>query len=236
MWLSGQDVLNVSTPMRLHRHGWIPLVSINFFEADSDKTVQALPVSREQEYIDYFYGKYKSRLAGYASAGNHSQALSFVFQNVYGNAIGVIALNEVVSPNRTVHIHHLSAFVLQSGNGTLMLLELCKADCFNIRLSANPVFSPNEKFSHMDFKVLSTWYEQFGFKGILLCAGCPDKDNKTLKMITAKTVENNFLNQQIPRLNNRFLLTFSRDDTCMEYFLCNRHTGKQISKTLVCFP
>nr|WP_320014745.1 hypothetical protein [uncultured Desulfobacter sp.] len=70
-------------------------------------------------------------------------------------------------------------------------------------------------------------------KGIQLCAGCPDKDNKTLKMITAKTGENNFLNQQIPRLNNRFLLTFSRDDTCMEYFLCNRHTGKQISKTLI---
>ncbi|WP_462270222.1 hypothetical protein [Desulfobacter sp.] len=47
------------------------------------------------------------------------------------------------------------------------------------------------------------------------------------------TLQKNFLNQQIPRLNDRFLLTFSRDDTCMEYFLCNRHTGKQISKTLI---
>lgn len=52
-------------------------------------------------------------------------------------------------------------------------------------------------------------------------------------MITAKPGDNNFLSQQIPRLNNRFLLNFSRDDTCMEYFLCNRHTGKQISKTLI---
>lgn len=167
LWLSGQDILNVKThdepaaSSRVDSSG-----EHQFFEADSDKTVQTLPVSREQEYIDYFYGKYKSRLAGYASAGNHSQVLSFVFQNVFGSSIGVIALNEVVSPNRTVHIHHLSAFVLQSGNGTLMLLELCrKADCFNVRLSADPAFSPNEKFSHRDFKVLSTWYEQFGFKG-----------------------------------------------------------------------
>ena len=52
-------------------------------------------------------------------------------------------------------------------------------------------------------------------------------------MITAKTGKSNFLNQQIPKLNNRYLLTFSRDDTCMKYFLCDRQTGKQISKTLI---
>ena len=70
-------------------------------------------------------------------------------------------------------------------------------------------------------------------KGIPVCAEFPDRGNRTLKMITAKSGENNFLNQQIPRLYNRFLLTFARDDTCMEYFLCDRHTGKQISKTLI---
>ena len=70
-------------------------------------------------------------------------------------------------------------------------------------------------------------------KGIPVCAGCPGRGNRTLKRITAKPGDNNFLNQQIPRLNNRFLLSFSREDTCMEYFLCNRHTGKQISKTLI---
>nr|WP_319394377.1 hypothetical protein [uncultured Desulfobacter sp.] len=52
-------------------------------------------------------------------------------------------------------------------------------------------------------------------------------------MITPIIENNTFLNQQIPKLNNRYLLTFSRDDTCMEYFLCSRQTGKQISKTLI---
>lgn len=161
LWLSGQDILNVNTPIEPASSRVDSSGDHQSFEADSDRKVQTLPVSREQEFIDYFYGKYKSRLAG-----NHSQVRSFVFQNVYGNPIGVIALNEVVSQNRTVHIHHLSAFVLQSGNGTLMLLELCrKADCFNVRLSANTAFSPDENSSHCDFKVLSKWYEQFGFKG-----------------------------------------------------------------------
>ncbi len=166
LWLSGQDILNVNTPIEPASSRVDSSGDHQSFDADSDRTVPTLPVSREQEYIDYFYGKYKSRLAGYGSAGNHSEVRSFVFQNVYGKSIGAIALNEGVSQNRTVHIHHLSAFVLQSGNGTLMLLELCrKADCFNVRLSADPAFSPNETFSHRDFKVLSTWYEQFGFKG-----------------------------------------------------------------------
>lgn len=70
-------------------------------------------------------------------------------------------------------------------------------------------------------------------KGIPVCSEFPDKGKMTFKMITEKTWENNFLNQQIPKLNNRYLLTFSRDDTCMEYFLCHRQTGKQISKTLI---
>ncbi|NDY72115.1 YkgJ family cysteine cluster protein [Desulfobacter hydrogenophilus] len=166
LWLSGQDILNVDTPIEPASSRMDSSGDHQSFEADSDRDVQTLPVSREQEYIDYFYGKYKSRLAGYGYAENHSQVHSFVFQNVYGKPVGAIALNEVVSQNRTVHIHHLKAFVLQSGNGTLMLLELCrKADCFNIRLSANPAFDPNDEFFHSDFKVLSNWYEQFGFKG-----------------------------------------------------------------------
>ncbi|MCG8550709.1 MAG: hypothetical protein MI799_09945 [Desulfobacterales bacterium] len=47
------------------------------------------------------------------------------------------------------------------------------------------------------------------------------------------TTKNNFLNKQIPKLNNRYLLTFSKDDTCIEYFLCSRRTGRQISKALI---
>jgi len=165
LWLSGQDILNVNTPIEPASSRVDSSDDHESFEADSDRNVQTLPVSREQEYIDYFYGKYKSRLAGDGYAENHSQVHSFVFQNVYGKSVGAIALNEVVSQNRTVHIHHLKAFVLQSGNGKLMLLELCrKADCFNVRLSANPAFNPNDESFHRDFKVLSPWYEQFGFK------------------------------------------------------------------------
>ncbi|NWH05183.1 YkgJ family cysteine cluster protein [Desulfobacter latus] len=166
LWLSGQDILNVNNPLepafsRVDSSG-----DHGFIEADSDKSVQTRPVSREQEYIDYFYDKYKRRLTGYETTGNDSQVHSFIFQNVYGKSIGAIALDAGVSQNRTVHIHHLRAFVLQNGSGTQMLLELCrKADCFNIRLSANPAFTPNETFSRKDFKVLSNWYEQFGFKG-----------------------------------------------------------------------
>ncbi|MCG8550708.1 MAG: hypothetical protein MI799_09940 [Desulfobacterales bacterium] len=60
----------------------------------------------------------------------------------------------------------LKAFVLKSGSGTLMLLELCrKADCFNVRLSVNPALNPNSKSSYRDFNVLRKWHEQFEFKG-----------------------------------------------------------------------
>jgi hypothetical protein len=136
------------------------------FDTYLDRSAQPLLVSREQEYIDYFYGKYKRHHAGHGSPGKHSQIHPFVFQNVYGEPIGAIALNEVVSQNKTVHIHYLKAFILKSGNGTLMLLELCrKADCFNVRLSANPAFNPNDNFSNRDFNMLRKWYEQFGFKG-----------------------------------------------------------------------
>lgn len=166
LWLSGQDILKVNTPIEPASSRVDSSGDHQSFEADSDGTVQTLPVSREQEYIDYFYGKFKKRLVGYGYAENHSQVHSFIFQNVYGKSIGAIALNEVVSQNRTVHIHYMGAFVLQSGNDTLMLLELCrKADCFNVRLTANSDFSPNDKYSNRDFKMLSTWYEQFGFKG-----------------------------------------------------------------------
>lgn len=166
LWLSGQDILNVNTPLKIASSQVQSSDNDLFLGAHSDRPEEALFGTREQEYIDYFYGKYISRLAGHEYAEKHSQIHSFVFQNVYGKPIGAIALNEVVSQNKTVHIHYLKAFVLKSGNGTLMLLELCrKADCFNVRLSVNPAFSPNDKFSNRDFNVLRKWYEQFGFKG-----------------------------------------------------------------------
>jgi Fe-S-cluster containining protein len=166
LWLSGQNVLNVKDRLKSSSLQLDLSDDHQFFEVDSDHAVQALQISREQEFINYFYGKYRRRLAGNGSGENHSQILSFVFQNVYGNPIGAIALDEVDSQERTVHIHHLRAFVLQRGNGTQMLLELCrKADCFNVRLSANPAFNPDDKFPHKNFKGLSKWYEQFGFEG-----------------------------------------------------------------------
>lgn len=166
LWLSGQNILNVNNPLELAPSQVQSPDNYLFLGTHSDRSKQALFVTREQEYINYFYSKYISRLAGHEYAEKHSQIHSFVFQNIYGKPIGAIALNEIVSQNKTVHIHYLKTFVLKSGNGTLMLLELCrKADCFNIRLSVNPAFSPNDKFSDNEFNVLRKWYEQFGFKG-----------------------------------------------------------------------
>ena len=166
LWLSGQDIVNVNTPLGPVSSQVYLSDNCPSFDTYLDRPAQPLLVSREQDYIDYFYGKYKRRHAGHGSPGTHTQIHSFVFQNVYGKPIGAIALNEVVSQNKTVHIHYLKAFILKSGNGTLMLLELCrKADCFNVRLSANPAFNPNDNFSNRDFNILRKWYEQFGFKG-----------------------------------------------------------------------
>lgn len=167
LWLSGQDILNVNSPIALASSQVKSLDRNLFLETHSGRAEQALfVVTREQEYIDYFYGKYISRFAGYEYAEKHSQGHSFVFQDVYGKPIGAIALNEVASQNKTVHIHYLKAFVLNSGNGTLMLLELCrKADCFNVQLSVNPAFAPDDKYSDSNFNVLREWYTKFGFKG-----------------------------------------------------------------------
>jgi len=166
LWLSGQDILNIKTPLELASSQVQSPDNCLLLKAHSDGSAQTLFVSREQEYIDYFYDKYISRLAGHGYAEEQSPPHSFVFQNIYGKPIGAIALNEVISQNKTVHIHFLKAFVLKNDNGTLMLLELCrKADCFNIRLSVNPAFSPSNKSSYRYFNVLRKWYEQFGFKG-----------------------------------------------------------------------
>ena len=167
LWLSGQDILNVNNSLEPASSQMQSPDKCLFLGPHSDRAEQALfVVTREQEYIDYFYGKYISRLAGHEYAEKYSQSHSFVFQDVYGKPIGAIALNEVASQNTTVHIQYLKAFVLKSGNGTLMLLELCrKADCFNVRLSVNPAFDPHDKCSDWDFNVLREWYAQFGFKG-----------------------------------------------------------------------
>lgn len=166
LWLSGQDILDIKKRLKIPAPQPDLSGDYHFFEGDSDYPVQALRITREWEFINYFYGKYNRRIAGNESVEHHSQIHSFVFQDVYGDPIGAVALAEVVSPHRTVHIHHLRAFALQRGNGTQMLLELCrKADCFNVRLTANPAFNPDDKFPHKDFKVLSGWYEKFGFKG-----------------------------------------------------------------------
>jgi len=166
LWLSGQDILNVNPPFALAPAQAQTFDNYSFSRGHSHESAQSFSASREQEYIDYFYGKYINRLAGNGYTNEQSSIHSFVFQDVHGNPIGAIALNEIDSQSKTVHIHYLNAFVLKSGNGTLMLLELCrKADCFNVRLSVNPAFSPEDKVAHRDFNVLRTWYEQFGFKG-----------------------------------------------------------------------
>ncbi len=45
--------------------------------------------------------------------------------------------------------------------------------------------------------------------------------------------ENTFLTRQMPRLLDRFSLFFEQDETCIEYALCLRQTGKQVSRSLI---
>lgn len=47
------------------------------------------------------------------------------------------------------------------------------------------------------------------------------------------TNESEFLSTHVPRLLNNFILSYYRDDTCVEYFLYSKKKQKQISKNLI---
>ncbi len=123
--------------------------------------------SSELNYVNYFYQKYKGRVA--LSAGydqNHSEIFPFIFQNAYGAPIGIVAMGVTGNGKKKVHLYHVGSFMPKIGDGNLMMKELCrKADCFDIQLSVSPAFMANDKNRSIDHTWLSQWYEKFNFKG-----------------------------------------------------------------------
>lgn len=124
-------------------------------------------VSKESEYVNYFYGKYHGRVAlGVGYNQYFSQIHPFIFHDKDGRPIGIVAMGIITGKKRMVHIYHIGAFITRRGNGSRILKELCrKADHYNIRLSASPVYMPNGVDPQMAYNRLSKWYNQFNFKG-----------------------------------------------------------------------
>jgi hypothetical protein len=121
---------------------------------------------QEDFYVDYFYDKYKGRVAiGVGFGKNLSEIYPFVFENKKGESIGIIGMATLsAEKNKMVHIFHLSAFKTKSGNGSKMLRELCRqADKFKIILSLTPFYSPNGEDDHISSEHLADWYRNFGF-------------------------------------------------------------------------
>ena len=122
----------------------------------------------EQDYVDYFYEKYEGRVAiGVGYDQSLSEIYPFVFEDMAGNSIGVVALGVYTYGNLTqVHIYHMGSFKSQRGNGTKILEELCRqADRHQIILSLSPMFMPNGKSIPMSDESLREWYGRFGFRG-----------------------------------------------------------------------
>lgn len=158
LWLAGYSIFDSELD-----HNRQPDISIvNFCQRDKKKDR-----SREVEYVDYFYEKYQGRVsleAGYDQ--NFSQIYPFIFQDAYGRSIGVVAMGISCAEKNAVHLYHIGSFITRKGDGSLILAELCrKADCFNIRLSASPVYMPNGRDPQMDYGSLSEWYNRFDFTG-----------------------------------------------------------------------
>jgi hypothetical protein len=124
-------------------------------------------MNKEYKYVEYFYDKYRGRVAISVGYGpNLSEIFPFVFINTEGDAIGIVALGVVPELEDKVYIYHLGAFLSKHGHGSIILKELChQADRFNIRLSVSPIVMPNGKDPTMENGQLTEWYQNFGFKG-----------------------------------------------------------------------
>ena len=173
LWLGGETIFSLRPPG----------TAIPARENQPDKRGRALSepgkgTTREQDYLDYFYGKHRGRAAlGVGYNQNLSEIFPFIFQNIHGTPIGMVAMGAVSSSRTAVHIYHIGSFETRCGDGTRILGELCrKADCFNIHLSVSPVFMPNGQDPHMDYQQLSEWYERFGFKGDANLVRSPRKE------------------------------------------------------------
>jgi hypothetical protein len=125
-------------------------------------------MTSEQDYVDYFFEKYEGRVAiGVGYDQNLSEIYPFVFEDLAGRSIGIVALS-VYAHERVsgVHIYHIASFKDKRGSGSEILKELClQADKHKIILSLSPLFMPNGKSVPMSEKRLREWYGRFGFRG-----------------------------------------------------------------------
>lgn len=124
-------------------------------------------MGRENDYVNHFYEKYHGRIAiGVGYKQDLSEIYPFVFQNINGESIGIVALGVLPDENNMVYIYHLGAFISRHGNGSVILTELCQqADNFGIHLSVGAIHMSNGKDPLMETKRLIRWYESFGFMG-----------------------------------------------------------------------
>lgn len=125
-------------------------------------------MGQETHYVNHLYQKYQGRIPiSIAYDQNAAELFPFVFENKKGDAIGIIALAVVNEGKKVrVHIYHISAFRQQIGDGSKMLLELCRqADIFNIVLSLSPVSLGNGKDLQIGYHKLNDWYRSYGFSG-----------------------------------------------------------------------
>ena len=96
-----------------------------------------------------------------------SEIYPFVFENIAGNSIGIVALGVYKREDANyVHIYHIGSFKCCRGVGKQIIQALClQADKFQITLSVSPVFMPNGKDKEMSDEHLREWYGKYGFKG-----------------------------------------------------------------------
>ncbi|SCY63122.1 hypothetical protein [Desulfoluna spongiiphila] len=115
-----------------------------------------------------FYSRFSGRIALSVGYGpGLVEIFPFVFEDLCGTPIGIIALAVMVQDDReVVHLYHLGAFIPGSGNGTKMLEELCReANRLCVAISLSPTPCPDGTPPLLDVKALDAWYRRFGFQG-----------------------------------------------------------------------
>ena len=115
-----------------------------------------------------FYNRFTGRIALSVGYGpGLVEIFPFVFEDLCGTPIGIIALAVMVLEDReVVHLYHLGAFAPGSGHGTTMLKELCReANRLCVAISLSPIPSPNGNPPLLDDDALEAWYQRFGFRG-----------------------------------------------------------------------
>jgi hypothetical protein len=84
-------------------------------------------MDKEDTFVNYFYDRYRGRVAiGVGLGQDLKEIFPFVFINKEGNAIGIVALGIIEDPKRFVYIYHLGAFIPRHGNGSVILEEICR--------------------------------------------------------------------------------------------------------------